>query len=142
MAVITRTVLFSFCLIASCNTATMNKANDLNALLDTIEQLVGTTEAGDPGQCRMLPFGSKPMGGPWGYLVYSAADTDEEKLREAVEAYNRLDADRNREESLMSTGDMATPPTLIIKNGQCHGEGIYAIHAEELESFKIADSDS
>jgi hypothetical protein len=49
----------------------------LEELRRMIEQEIGIPYANEPTQCKLIPFGSKPCGGPWGYLVYSTLKTDE-----------------------------------------------------------------
>lgn len=61
----------------------------LSALGDDINVLIESSVCTDEAECAFIAFGTKPCGGPWGYLVYSnSIDTDE--LIEKVERFNQL----------------------------------------------------
>lgn len=77
----------------------------LSAMAAEIFRLVGTPEADNPSQCKVLPFGAKPCGGPANWLVYSTKVTDTETLTEKVEEYNNLSDRYNAQEGLV--GDCA-----------------------------------
>ncbi|RUO38119.1 hypothetical protein CWE13_00240 [Aliidiomarina shirensis] len=81
------------------------EAEQLSALAGEIFRLVGTPEADNPSQCKALPFGAKPCGGPANWLVYSTKVTDSEVLEEKVELYNTLSNRFNQQEGLV--GDCA-----------------------------------
>ncbi len=104
----------------------------LASVAEQIEQEVGEAEADSLDQCKVMPIGVKPAGGPWGYLVYSEKGTQTDKLQELVERYNELDRKRNVESDGFSTADFATEPDLTLRNGRCYGEGLYAWNPGEI----------
>lgn len=105
----------------------------IEEIAQLIDEEVGSADADSADQCNIIPIGVKPAGGPWGYLVYSNKSTDEEKLKKLVDRYNKLDEKRNIEQDAFSTADFATEPELTIKNGRCHGQGIYAWNPGEVK---------
>ncbi|HXG58453.1 MAG TPA: hypothetical protein VNL91_05485 [Thermoanaerobaculia bacterium] len=80
-------------------------------------------EAADASQCRVVPFGAKPCGGPWRYLVYSVGTTDEKKLLAMVEEYNALERTINREEGRVSDCASVVPPKVEFAEGTCRARG-------------------
>ncbi|MDZ7757878.1 hypothetical protein [Rhodohalobacter sp.] len=109
----------------SCEEISTDNLEELSIdeVAQLIDQEVGNANAETVSSCRVLAIGAKPCGGPWGYLVYSEEDSDPEKLELLVERYNELDEIRMKENGYGSTCDYATEPTLLLKNGSCHGEG-------------------
>jgi hypothetical protein len=105
----------------------------LSDIVEQIEKEVGGAEADLPEQCKLMPIGVKPAGGPWGYLVYSDKVSSTDKLEGLVKQYNELDRKRNEETGGFSTGDFATEPELTIRNGRCYGEGLYAWNPGEIK---------
>src|SRR5690625_4268253 len=85
----------------------------LQEIKSRIERVVGL-RADEASQCRAMPIGAKPCGGPWAYFVYSASSTDEEVLKELVAAYDARQALLNRRDGHMSTCDLVTQPTVAL----------------------------
>jgi len=54
---------------------------------DVVVQLIGTAACTSDAQCRSLPLGSSPCGGPEGYLPYSVQATDVAALEAAAQRY-------------------------------------------------------
>ena len=81
---------------------------------------IGVPYAKEPKQCRLVGFGSKPCGGPWTYLIYSTAITDESRLKRLVAEYNQVDRLRNEEQQWLSTCDVTPAPKIEIRNGICN----------------------
>ncbi len=94
-------------------------SDDLETLEAQIIELIGDAEASTIGQCAFIPFGSKPCGGPWRYLVYSTQTTNEATLEQYVARYNELDDARNRQEGLVSDCSLVGPPEIMLEGGQC-----------------------
>ena len=86
--------------------------NDINVL---IESSVCTDET----ECSFIAFGTKPCGGPWGYVVYSnSIDTDE--LIEKVERFNQLQNTYNLRYNITSDCSVVSPPdALICEDNKC-----------------------
>ncbi len=124
--VLVSTTFFLF----SC--AAIEQDKTIEQVAEEIDELVGNAEADSVDQCKMLPIGVKPAGGPWGFMIYSSKDTDREELENLIRKYNKLDAARNEETDSLSTADFATEPTLQLQNGKCVGEGRYAWNPGEV----------
>jgi len=84
-----------------------------------IEQEIGIPAAKEPIQCKLIPFGSKPCGGPWSYLVYSTLKTDESWLKQLVSDFNQLQRQINEESKTLSDCAIAPQPKLEFANGVC-----------------------
>lgn len=91
----------------------------LSTLRADIVALVGDPTCSDEAQCRAMPFGSKPCGGPWSYLVYSTGATDSARLAAAVARYNVEEARLNTEEGRVSDCAVVTPPVPQCLEGRC-----------------------
>jgi hypothetical protein len=84
-----------------------------------IEQEIGIPAAKEPIQCKLIPFGSKPCGGPWGYLVYSTLKTDESRLKQLVSDFNQLQKKMNEESKISSDCAIAPEPKVEFTDGVC-----------------------
>lgn len=84
-----------------------------------IEQEIGVPYASEPSQCKLIAFGSKPCGGPWNYLVYSAEKTNESRLRQLVSKFNKLQKRTNEERKIYSDCALAPKPKLEFFDGIC-----------------------
>ena len=71
------------------------------------------------GQCRTLPMGAKPCGGPWEYLVYCSLTTDEAALRAHLDRLRQFEDSLNRRYGRGSTCDMVMEPTAVLDGGSC-----------------------
>lgn len=91
----------------------------LEALRRMIEQEIGIPSASDPTQCKLIPFGSKPCGGSWGYLVYSTLKTDESRLKQLVSDFNQLQKKMNEEGKIFSDCAIAPQPKVEFTDGMC-----------------------
>ncbi len=127
-------LLSSFFLIScAAEKAESSENPSIEEVAEEIDELVGEAKADSIEQCAIMPIGVKPAGGPWGYLVYSTLSVDLEKLEKLVSRYNELDEKRNDQSDSFSTADFATEPELTIKDGRCHGEGLYAWNSGEVK---------
>ncbi|MDX5586005.1 MAG: hypothetical protein QNK20_14015 [Aureibaculum sp.] len=91
----------------------------LSNLGDDINVLIESSVCTDETECAFIAFGTKPCGGPWGYLVYSnSIDTDE--LIEKVERFNQLQNTYNLRYNIISDCSVVSPPdTLICEDNKC-----------------------
>jgi hypothetical protein len=94
-------------------------AERLEELRRMIEQEIGIPSANKHSQCKLIPFGSKPCGGPWGYLVYSTLKTDESRLKQLVSDFNQLQKKMNEESKILSDCALAPQPKLEFAAGVC-----------------------
>ncbi len=91
----------------------------LENLKSEIDAMIGEAECDGSDDCRYIAFGSKPCGGPWGYLVYSIAVTDSAALAEKVAEYNRAEDELNILLGLGSDCGIPSPPTVGCVQGRC-----------------------
>ncbi len=81
--------------------------------------LVGEARCTDPVQCRAMPFGVKPCGGFWTYLIYSTAATDSSQLAKAVAEFNQRESELNAVEGRGSDCLYVTEPATSCVDGRC-----------------------
>ena len=67
--------------LQACQAQTSAVASDEAALLARIRGAVGEARCSDNSQCRTLPIGVKPCGGPEQWLPYASATAPIEKLK-------------------------------------------------------------
>lgn len=91
----------------------------LEQLRQEILAYVGTPECGQPGSCRTIPFGDKPCGGPWSYLIYSTVSTDSVALTGMVARYNRFNHTLNLRYGWASDCSVPNLPVLDCVDGVC-----------------------
>ena len=61
-----------------------------------IDALVGDAAGASIEDCRYAGLGSKPCGGPWEFIIYSASSTDSTALAEKLTEYNAFEAEMKR----------------------------------------------
>jgi hypothetical protein len=91
----------------------------LEELRRAIEQEIGVPAANDASQCKLIPFGSKPCGGPWSYLVYSTLKTDEARLKQLVSDFNQLQRQINEESKTLSDCAITPEPKVEFTDRVC-----------------------
>jgi len=84
-----------------------------------IDDAIGEAQADGITQCRLIAIGLRPCGGPRAYRAYSTLETDSAELTGLVEAYDRLDRQRNEEQGLVSTCEVLPRPDLDLRDGRC-----------------------
>jgi hypothetical protein len=94
-------------------------ADRLEELRRMIEQEIGVPHARDASQCKLIAFGSKPCGGPWRYLVYSTATTNESTLAQLVSEFNQIQQTINEERRTVSDCAVTPKPRLELVDGVC-----------------------
>jgi hypothetical protein len=70
-------------------------------------------------QCAAAPMGAKPCGGPWTYLVYCKATTDEAALLRTLDELKRAEEAYNRAAGLMSDCSVAPQPEVRLEGRTC-----------------------
>ena len=95
------------------------ESQSLDSLRATVMRLIGEPVATSMAQCRLIPFGAKPCGGPWTHLVYSTGVTDSAELARAVAAYTSRETQLNQELGRASDCQVVTPPRIAYVDGQC-----------------------
>jgi hypothetical protein len=89
------------------------------ATLAQLRTLVGNAPCGDDSQCRSLPLGAKPCGGPEGYLAWSSAHSPE---REVLALGQRYQAERRAEaqqRGMVSDCRFQPDPGAACRAGSC-----------------------
>jgi hypothetical protein len=99
-------------------------AQRLEELRRMIEREIGIPYADEPTQCKLIPFGSKPCGGPWGYLVYSTLKTDETRLKQLVIEFNQLQKKMNEESKIISDCAVAPEPKVEFSERLCSAKSV------------------
>jgi hypothetical protein len=84
-----------------------------------IDAMIEDRSCAEDGQCRLMPFGAKPCGGPWTYKVYSAATVDPVTLSARVEVYNAYNRELNVKYGLISDCSFALMPDVGCIDGRC-----------------------
>jgi len=98
------------------------EASSLDNLRTVVQEVVGEPTCETVAQCRAIAFGSKPCGGPWGYLIYSTETTDSTRLAALVAEYNSREAQVNREEGRVSDCRFVPVPGLACVDSRCAAE--------------------
>ena len=109
-------------LIFACSNKDNAEDQDKVALkeLETeITKLIEDKTCENSGQCMYIAFGSKPCGGPYKYLIFSAAKTDTSLLRKKVFAYNTLQESINLKYKLVSDCSIPAVPVVSCVQGEC-----------------------
>jgi|GEM_PF-749140 len=96
-----------------------DEREELANLRSEIEEIVGNATCNEIEDGRFIGLGSKPCGGPWQYLVYSAIGTDSLGLLEKVQRYNAFEADMNARYGYVSDCSVANEPVLRVEGGRC-----------------------
>ncbi len=84
-----------------------------------INALVGDAAGTSIEDCRYAGVGSKPCGGPWEFIVYSASSTDSTALAEQLTAYNAFEAEMNELYGYASDCSLPNEPVLAYRDGRC-----------------------
>jgi hypothetical protein len=91
----------------------------LETLRAEVQSQLGDRTCSESVQCRTIPFGAKPCGGPWSYLVYSLATTDSTELARAVDRYTAREHEINQLEGRVSDCSLVTEPRVACADGVC-----------------------
>ena len=81
--------------------------------------MIGEAECQDSTQCLSIGLGSKPCGGPWAYVIYSAATVDTSVLLAKVSAYNEFNHELNVRYSWGSDCMFVSKPNPGCRDGRC-----------------------
>ena len=87
-----------------------------------IDALIGDAAGASIADCRYAGVGSKPCGGPWEFVIYSASSTDSTALAERLTAYNAFEAEMNERYGLASDCSVPNAPVLAYRDGRCVAE--------------------
>lgn len=87
--------------------------------LAQIHALIGNASCSDASQCRVLPIGARPCGGPEGYLAYSTSSAPEDQLLALAERHKQERARVHAEAGVMSDCRFMPPPSAVCVAGTC-----------------------
>lgn len=91
----------------------------LDRMRTQIETIVEASVCDENFECQSMPFGSKPCGGPWSYLVYSTS-IDTLELLHLVDTYNKIEQEYNVACQQYSDCMLVSPPQkLECENNKC-----------------------
>ena len=89
-----------------------------DALMEEIQARIGGAVCSEVNQCRVLPVGHKPCGGPSHYLVYSTQGVDEARLKTLAEQHTAAARAAERP-GMVSTCEVVEPPQLSCEARRC-----------------------
>lgn len=92
---------------------------DAEQLLNIVRQQLRTAHASSPEQCKVVPVGAKPCGGPERYMVYSTQTTNEDVLLQLVSVYNNKRAAENERDGMVSDCQVVPQPAVVLRDGMC-----------------------
>jgi hypothetical protein len=87
--------------------------------LSRIRALAGEASCTESSQCRTLPLGAVPCGGPDAYLPYSTSRTDEKALLALGAQYKAERQAANKAGGLMSICRHLPDPGAVCTSGSC-----------------------
>lgn len=127
-------LMFGLSMLASgCNTIPKQKEGLVNQLdgplaqlqVDTkqlyqrMQRLTEDKSCRETTECKVLPVGSRPCGGPEQYLAYSAINTDEKLLAITNDRYTKLKQQQQQRLGMRSTCQMLPTPIAQCQLRQC-----------------------
>lgn len=84
-----------------------------------IETEIGDAACDAANQCRTLPVGNRPCGGPERYVAWSGKRSDGARLAQLGTQYAAARKAENEREGLMSTCQLITDPGATCSAGRC-----------------------
>lgn len=113
---------FFYLALASCSGDLQNPevtGADLELQLNEIKRIAESGECSENTQCFYLPYGSKPCGGPRGFVIFSST-IDVETLKAKIEKYTKAEEAYNKNQGIISDCMLETPPQNIgCLEGKC-----------------------
>lgn len=107
--------------LASCEQQHHTKEDDsaeLTRRLVKIEELANDISCNDASEWKFTAYGSKPCGGPQGYIAYPNS-IDESKFLALIEEYNKLEDEFNQRWEIYSDCAVLTGPAgVTCENGK------------------------
>ncbi|WP_296298879.1 hypothetical protein [Rheinheimera sp.] len=127
------TLLGMLVLLSGCSTVPQQKDLMVNQLdgslaqlqVDTkqlhqrLQRLTADKSCQQSTQCKVLPVGHRPCGGPEQYMVYSSKSTDEKLLAITNDRYKKLKQEQQQRLGLRSTCQIVPEPVAACQQQQC-----------------------
>lgn len=92
---------------------------DVDALKSEARALAKPAPCTAVTECKVLPLGSKPCGGPTEFLVYCAGASDEKALTAKAQAASDAEKARNAANETMGICTALMPPKVKLEKGRC-----------------------
>lgn len=93
--------------------------NSLNQRKLQILEFINSHTCRSDSECRYVPFGAKPCGGPWTYLAYPTS-IDTSRLFVMIRDYNTAEKTYNKKWGIVSDCSIPAPPDSVrCINGKC-----------------------
>ena len=92
---------------------------DTRQLQLRLDKLTEDKSCSHDNQCKVIPVGARPCGGPEAYMLYSTGQTDEKMLQYTAERYQQLKRKQNDKLGLVSTCQMLMAPMASCQQSQC-----------------------
>ena len=92
---------------------------DVAALKNEARALSKPAGCTQVAQCKVMPLGSKPCGGPTEFLVYCASSTDEKALEAKAKQASDAEKAKNAKDQMMGICTALSPPKVKLESGQC-----------------------
>ena len=86
---------------------------------NTVEALTANKSCNGGDDCASIAWGSKPCGGPWGYLVYASSNVDVQRLEQLAAEFQQLESEVNVLKKLGSDCAVVTEPELECADNIC-----------------------
>lgn len=127
------TLLGMLVLLSGCSTVPQQKDLMVNQLdgslaqlqVDTkqlhqrLQRLTADKSCQQSTQCKVLPVGHRPCGGPEQYMVYSSKSTDEKLLAITNDRYKKLKQEQQQRLGLRSNCQLVPEPVAACQQQQC-----------------------
>lgn len=122
--------IFLFGSLLACNTLyasnkekQQNQLTQLETKLNNYRNQLESAIAGAPctstSQCRALPIGSRPCGGPSEYITYSKQNANKKQLKVLAQQHSMIHRQINRIKGLISTCEMVLQPPIACVDSKC-----------------------
>ena len=96
-----------------------NSCQKTEDLKNEILTLVADKSCVATNQCQTIPFGSKPCGGAWEYVVYSTLTANQQLVELKAEELTAVSKQCNNDSDLVSTCDIIYRPEVECRNSLC-----------------------
>ena len=88
-------------------------------LKSAIDSQIGEANCGKDDDCKVLPIGANPCGGPESYAAYSLVETDVETLKTLAEKYKAVRKALNAKTGAVGACIVIPEPQVQCKNRHC-----------------------
>ena len=105
--------------LQACQAQTGKGVVDEAALLAQIRSVVGEAKCSDDSQCRTLPIGEKPCGGPEQWLPYASAKASADQLKAWSAELSAAARRRNQSSGMAGTCGFSPDPGAACVAGRC-----------------------